>query len=726
MGQQPGLDGLRAVSVVAVVLYHAGFPWLHGGFLGVEVFFVVSGFLITTLLLEERETTGRVDLRDFWLRRARRLLPALALLLVVVGLWAALAGSQEQVSQLRRDLPWALGYLANWGQVVGAVPYFDAGDPPLLRHLWSLGVEEQWYLLWPLVFLGITRPGVRRRRAVGGLLVAAGAGALLMLVVQQTGPAPLALGPWEGVDRTNFNYLSTPTRSVGLLLGAAAAFVWRPWRLAVPTTRTARRRTERALTCALVVALGVLAWTFVVADLTAASTYPWMLTLVSIASTVAIAVVVHPGAPVARTALGWRPLVAVGRRSYGLYLWHWPVFVVLDATSADIGRVALATVVSIVLSEASYRLVEQPLRHGALGRWWQQRRQGGEPRWAPVAGATALVVLLGAWYVRVEPYDVAVGGPDVAFVLPAETTPGGPGASGAGPDTTTPRGGESVGAPTRTRDGTLVPGPAANARPSDAGSAPPASDVGTPTTSSVPASGPSATSPEEPPPSPSADLPVVVAVVGDSQARSLALNLPSGIEDTFTIVDGSLNGCSVHSAGRASSSRGVSTAFERCGDWLGTWSRAASRADVALVVLGAWDVLDLTLDGTEHVFGSGSFDAVLRRDLGRGLDAIAAAGAHAALLEVACMRPQDVEGAGVPALPERGDDARVDHLNALFREVAAARPGAVTFVEGPDAWCDDEAVSRDLAHRWDGVHVYRPGADLIYRTIAADLLRLAA
>ncbi|MCU1389622.1 MAG: acyltransferase 3, partial [Ilumatobacteraceae bacterium] len=137
MGYQPGLDGLRAVSVVAVMLYHAGFTWMTGGFFGVEVFFVVSGYLITSLLLDEREKQQRISLEQFWLRRARRLLPALVTMLTAVAIWAALFGTAEQQSTLKRDLPWSIFYVGNWGQVVGKTPYFSPVDPSLLRHLWS-------------------------------------------------------------------------------------------------------------------------------------------------------------------------------------------------------------------------------------------------------------------------------------------------------------------------------------------------------------------------------------------------------------------------------------------------------------------------------------------------------------------------------------------------------------------------------------------------------------
>jgi hypothetical protein len=219
-----------------------------------------------------------------------------------------------------------------------------------------------------------------------------------------------------------------------------------------------------------------------------------------------------------------------------------------------------------------------------------------------------------------------------------------------------------------------------------------------------------------------------VTIVGDSQGHSLAVNQPRGIEDTFAISNGSLPGCSIYEAGSIRTARaGVRNNFAFCEGWADEWAAAAAEheAEIALVVLGAWDVFDLaTADGAVLTFGSPAWDEYVRANLQAGVDALAGAGARVALLEAPCMRPQDVEGAAVPALPERADDDRVSHVNQLFRAVAAANPATTTFVEGPEEWCADEAVAASLTMRWDGVHVYGPGAALIYERITETLLAL--
>jgi peptidoglycan/LPS O-acetylase OafA/YrhL len=650
MGYQPGLDGLRALSVLAVIAYHAGFSWMPGGFFGVEVFFVVSGFLITSLLLDERGREGVVSLRRFWARRARRLLPALGMLLAAVSVWALIAGSAEQASQVRRDLPWAIFYVGNWGQISGGVPYYSA-DPPLLRHLWSLAVEEQWYLLWPIAFVALAATRWSRDRCAAVLAALAVAGMVLAFWLHARGPGPVrsSIGWIDGADRVNFMYLATPTRATGLLLGAAAAFVWRPWTLPSSAAEPeVVRRAGRLLDGSGAVALAGLGCIAASATLTEGYVYQWLLPLVTVLSLVAVLVVVHPAAGGLRASLGWSPLVAIGQRSYGLYLWHWPIFVVMGATHGSVARVLPALAVTAIVSEACYRWVELPVRQGALGRWWASDRKRA---WRLLGAAAAGVMLLVVVYANVQPFDRAAGGEEAALSVPATSVPA--------------------------------------RRPAEAG-------------------------------------PVAVAIVGDSQAHSLAINQPAGLDSTLTVSDGSLSGCSIYDRGRVYSAReGFDNSFSMCEGWQDKWAEAADGASVALVAIGAWDVFDLDDGDRRLVFGTPEWDAYFTASLQSGIDALSGAGARVALLEVPCMRPQSVEGAGVPPLPERADDARVAHLNDLMRAAAASHAATTRFVEGPDEWCTDETVATDLAYRWDGVHVYKPGAALIFERVAPELVAMA-
>jgi SGNH domain (fused to AT3 domains) len=350
----------------------------------------------------------------------------------------------------------------------------------------------------------------------------------------------------------------------------------------------------------------------------------------------------------------------------------------------------VALVVSVVVAEASYRYVETPIRHGALGRWFVAARTH-DWRVVSAAGVVTLVALLVPlllFFTSVDHYDPAAGGSDVAFELPVAPT-----------DSLA----EVTGSTAGTAPGDTLPT-----------AAPIVPAISAP--NATPAVAPAGTQPV---------LPRHVVVVGDSMAHALAINLPAGIESTFSIADGSVEGCSVYDSGSVKSNRkGFSRSFGNCSGWATKWADAAasSHSNLALVVIGAWDVFDVDVDGQPVAFASAAGDARFLDGLQVGIDALVAAGSHVALLEVACMRPQDVKGAGVPALPERGDDARVGHLNDLLRQAAAAQPASVTFVSGPTQWCADEAISSDLGYRWDGVHVYKPGANLIYETIAQSLL----
>ena len=703
MGYQPGLDGVRALAVSAVMLYHAGFSWLHGGFFGVEVFFVVSGFLITSLLLEERQRVGRVSLRHFWLRRFRRLLPALVTVLLAVGLWTMVWGSAEQRIQLRRDYPWAVLYSFNWGSVFSEASYWGAGSPSLLRHLWSLAVEEQWYLLWPLAFAVLARR-VRRERVQGALLAVVAVAVMVATAVaasvqwprQFFNPVRMEL---QAVDTNNFLYLSTFTRASGLLLGAALAYWWRPWQRA---DGAGRRQVPDA---AAIAAVAVLACAFVVGRVPDDLTYQLLLPLVTLSSLVLVAVVVHPAAAWSRAVAGSRPLVAIGKRSYGLYLWSWPIGLTVGATDGSLWRFLAALAITVPVSEACYRWVEIPIRSGGLSRWWAGRHAGRGRRVTAVAAALSMAVLVAAlglhFGTAAKVFDPSKDTSSEEFEASA-IVPALPGVTAtSAPVAATPS----------------VSGPIDTSVPMN-GSATTGDDVNQ---ADVP------TTPVPTTPVSVATLPRRVVIVGDSTAHSLVVNAPGGIDAYFTIIDGSVEGCSVYDGGTAVSTRdGFTRSFDGCGGWADRWVADARRGDaeVALVVIGAWDVFDVEVDGVLLPFSSPANDLRFATGVQQGIDALAAAGVTTVLLEIPCMRPQDVKGQGTPALPERGDDARVAHLNGLLWQIAAANPTTTTFLKGPPEYCADEAVAADPAYRWDGVHAYQRGAKLTLETVAAALLAI--
>ena len=571
MGYQPSLDGLRALSVGVVLLYHAGFSWMHGGFFGVEVFFVVSGFLITSLLIDEHDRNDHIAFGKFWNRRARRLFPALYAVLLFVGVWAALAGTAEQQSQLRRDTVWSIFYVNNWGQILGDVPYF-AGEVPLLRHLWSLAVEEQWYLIWPLLFVALMRLRLSRR-VVGGIVVgAAFAVFVYMFWMQSRAPTPLGGPPaiLDDVDRTNYLYLSTITRSGGLLLGAGAAFVWRPWRWKHAVDAPAGRLLD-PLGAAAVAAIGCAA---AVASITAGYVYQWLLPLVSILSLVAVMVAVHPSSVGFRRIMSWTPLVEVGKRSYGLYLWSWPIFVIVGATAGSVSAFVWAMLLTVIVAEASYRFLESPVRKGIVGRWWSDR---ASITYWPIAGGAMLVGALVLFYVNVDQFSRFEGGGEAVFELDAAPV-----------DSSQP-----VVESSEITDGSVAA----------------VTTVPVATTPIVPAT--------------SARL----AIVGDSQANALAINLPDGIDTVFpNVVNGSVDGCSVYDSGSVTSAVKFGNNFSICDGWQHDWAQAAAGTDVALVVVGAWDVFDVVDGDTTYGFATPAGDALFvdqprvrhRRDACRG------------------------------------------------------------------------------------------------------------
>ena len=348
----PALDGLRGVAVIGVLAFHLGH--LQGGFLGVDLFFVLSGYLMTSLLVAEWAETGRIGLGAFWARRARRLLPALFLVLLAVAAYASTEPAGVAVDDLRADALATLGYVANWHSIVGDHGYWDLfAAPSLLAHTWSLAIEEQLYIVWPLVAVLALR--VRGRR---GLLVTS-----LVLGVASAAAMVVLHGAGDDTART---YFGTDTRAAAVLVGAALAALSRgETRRSSPAFAT--RRVIGVVGWVAAVGLGV-AW-FTVGG-TDQGLYEGGFALCSLAGAAVIAAATQPGSAIGRV-LSFAPLRHAGLISYGVYLWHWPVFIALDVQTDLTGWPLLVAklATTLLVSEASYRLVERPIRRGSLRGW---------------------------------------------------------------------------------------------------------------------------------------------------------------------------------------------------------------------------------------------------------------------------------------------------------------------------------------------------------------------
>ncbi len=394
MGYLPGLDGIRALAVIGVLLYHAELTWLTGGFLGVDVFFVLSGFLITSLLLEEYDRSGRIAFGRFYLGRARRLLPALVLMLVVVAAVVALF-YRDAAAALRADIVASLLYVNNWWYILNDASYFEfIGRPPLLKHLWSLAVEEQFYLIWPLLaYLAVRRAGRRGVLALAVVLALASTAWMTYLSVDNGYP--------EYADPSRA-YFGADAHAMGLLVGAALATFWRPGRLSAHVPTPARILITGTGIAALA---GVIAFFVLVGEFT-----PWLyqrggFLILALIVAVLIAMATHPAAPLGRW-MGTQPWRYLGQRSYGLYLWHWPIFMLtrptLDIPLDGLPLLALRLGLTVGVAELSYRFIELPIRRGAIDRWvraWRTstgevRRRLSRQGAAVLAVAVAVIVML--------------------------------------------------------------------------------------------------------------------------------------------------------------------------------------------------------------------------------------------------------------------------------------------------------------------------------------------
>jgi len=377
-----GLDGLRAIAVTTVILFHLTPGLLPGGYLGVDIFFVISGFLITTLLLRERAATGRIVLPSFWARRARRLLPALALV-VLASCSAALIIGGDVLVGIGRQVLGAATFSYNWLGITSDASYFDSTTPELLRNLWSLAVEEQFYLVWPLIIAALVL--LKRRGWRLAIVTALALGSITAMVA-------LAL---TGVDATRL-YYGTDTHSFGLAIGAALAILALDWSPRPLEWHRVARQLLPAFGAVAVAALLALSWLL-------AEDSVWVfrggLVLVAVLTALAIAGAIIPGSPLGR-ALDVLPLRVIGERSYGLYLWHWPAVILVTAAAPAlnpwaIGGIALA--ITVVGASLSYHFVEQPIRRRgfrAAAAAWAQAWRGGARRSVGVAAASVAVLAL--------------------------------------------------------------------------------------------------------------------------------------------------------------------------------------------------------------------------------------------------------------------------------------------------------------------------------------------
>jgi len=358
----PAIDGLRAVAVIAVMLYHLGVPWIPGGFLGVDLFFVISGYVITRLLLDSIQRSGGLDLRAFYKSRLRRLLPPLVLMIITttlfIGVWAP-----DTIKRLLTDAPFSLAGIMNWWLVFRHQDYFEAiGRPPLLQHTWSLGVEAQFYLVWPLILLLVLRQLGRKIIPAAALFIAIGSGAALLLV-----SLSIDSNSTQGVSHV---YFGTDTHSIGLFLGAALAVNWIPQNLKIDI---AKRAQDVIDLIGVIGFLGILSC-FLFINESNSTLYKIAFPLAGFFGCAIIMSIVHPASRFAPLLQG-RSILWIGERSYAIYLWHWIIFQVtrpsVDLAGASWALYALRILIVFALADISLRWIELPFRNGYIESWFK-------------------------------------------------------------------------------------------------------------------------------------------------------------------------------------------------------------------------------------------------------------------------------------------------------------------------------------------------------------------
>ena len=358
----PAIDGLRAVAVIAVLLYHLGISWIPGGFLGVDLFFVISGYVITRLLLDSIQRSGGLDLRAFYIARIRRLLPPLLFMIITTALFVSL-WAPDTIKRFLTDAPFSIFGAMNWWLVFRHTDYFEAiGRPPLLQHTWSLGVEAQFYLLWPLILLLVLRFLGKNKIPGTALLIACFSGLSLLILSLRVDSANAA--------QVSHVYFGTDTHSIGLFLGAALAVKWVPQNLSEEVNKKAQDFVDGI---GIFGFLGILA-AFLFINESDPTLYKLAFPLAGIFGCAIITSVVHPASRFA-PILSSRFMVWIGERSYAIYLWHWIIFQItrpaFDLDGSPWALFTLRILIVFALSDISLRLVELPIRTGAVEYWFK-------------------------------------------------------------------------------------------------------------------------------------------------------------------------------------------------------------------------------------------------------------------------------------------------------------------------------------------------------------------
>ncbi|MGM0829101.1 MAG: acyltransferase family protein [Bacillota bacterium] len=384
-----GLDGLRALAVLFVIAYHFNFSWARGGFLGVNIFFVLSGYLITSIMLPAQGQRFTINLRDFWIERMKRLLPAAYVMILLTIIWVTLF-NRELLHTVRGDAISSIFYTSNWWFIFHEVSYFDSfGSPSPLKNLWSLAIEEQFYIIWPIVLaIGLY---ICNKQSKFAIYVFSGAicSAMLMSLLYEPGTDPSRA------------YYGTDTRSFELLIGCWLALVWPMKRL---SSKKLSVKLHNTLNITSIISLVIFIFCVLFVDEYQVFLYRGGMFLICINAAILIACVCHPASLLGKL-LAWKPLCWIGTRSYGIYLWHYPV-IVLSTPVYEIGnpaywRVGLQLAVTFIIAELSYRVIEMPIRKHGFRSFFRRYFVINRIKWRSfsfgrkiVTGLTPLVLLV--------------------------------------------------------------------------------------------------------------------------------------------------------------------------------------------------------------------------------------------------------------------------------------------------------------------------------------------